>query len=136
MFNQQDGPLSYAVPGGWIFYGGPLIVPVLVRDPIQWAMPNTLLREVNSKVNNIMATIADVQAALASVETKEATIIGLLKTEAATLADTQAQLAAAIAAGSDPVALQAVVDKMTADGVALDDAIASIVPPVVAPPAP
>lgn len=76
-----------------------------------------------------MATVADVQAALAANETKEATIIGLLQTEAQTLKDTQAQLAAAIAAGGDPTALQAVVDKMTADGANMDAAIASVTPP-------
>lgn len=76
-----------------------------------------------------MATIADVQAALAANETKETTIIGLLTTEAQTLKDTQAQLAAAIAAGADPAALQAVVDKMTADGASMDAAIASISEP-------
>lgn len=76
-----------------------------------------------------MATVADVQAALASNETKQNTIIGLLQTEAQALADTKAQLAAAIAAGADPAALQAVVDKMTADGVSMDAAIASVTPP-------
>ena len=78
-----------------------------------------------------MASIADVQAALAANESKEATIIGLLQTEAASLKDTQAQLAAAIA-GTDPAALQAVVDKMAADSAAMDAAIASVGP---APPA-
>jgi hypothetical protein len=92
------------------------------------------LSTLNTKADTIMATVADVQAALAANETREATIIGLLQTEAQTLKDTQAQLAAAIAGGADAAALQAVVDKMAEDGANMDAAIASVATPP-APPA-
>lgn len=90
-----------------------------------------LLLSLNQKVETIMATVADVQAALAANESKEASIIALLQTEAQLQKDTLAQLQALQASGStDPAALQAVVDKMTADGANMDAAIASItVPP-------
>lgn len=128
MFDQHDQPHRFDVPGGWIYFGGPLCSPVLVSDPTHWALSDSLLSLINKKVSSIMATVADVEAALASNETKQDSIINLLKVEAATLADTQAQLAAAIAAGADPVALQGIVDKMTADGAAMDAAIAAITP--------
>lgn len=123
------------VPGGWIYYGGPLSIPVLVSDPARWSLTEAngavyaQLSTINHKVDVLMATVADVQAALALNESRENTIIGLLTTEAQTLKDTQAQLAAAIAAGADPAALQAVVDKMTADSANMDAAIASVTPP-------
>jgi len=84
----------------------------------------------NLKLETIMATVADVQAALASSESKEATIIGLLTTEAQLQKDTLAQLQALQASGStDPAALQTIVDKMTADNANMDAAIASVQPP-------
>jgi hypothetical protein len=133
----HDPPHCFEVPGGWIFFGGPLPGAVLVSDPAKWAPDATVISEVNRKVDKIMATVADVEAALASNETKQDTIIGLLKTEAADLKDTREQLAAAIAAGADPAALQNVVDKMTADGKRMDDAIAAVsAPPVDTTPTP
>jgi hypothetical protein len=86
------------------------------------------LETIDRKADTIMATVADVQAALAANESKETTIIGLLQAEAATLKETQAQLAAAIAGGSDATALQGVVDKLAADSAAMDAAIASVAP--------
>jgi hypothetical protein len=108
----------------------------LARPPLtrEGALILSNLSTLNAKVDTIMATVADVQAALAANETREATIIGLLQTEAQSLKDTQAQLAAAIAGGSDAAALQAVVDKMTADAASMDAAIASVATPA-APPA-
>lgn len=85
---------------------------------------------ITGKVTQLMATIADVQAALASTESKEATIIGLLQTEAQLQKDTLAQLTALQASGStNPADLQALVDKMTADDANMDAAIASVTPP-------
>lgn len=150
--HSSNSAQTIQVPGGWIYHGGPLPNPVLVSDPASWAplnetnaravlaqlaSLNTQLFTLNVKANTIMATVADVQAALAANETKEATIIGLLQTEAQTLAATQAQLTAALAnpGGADPAALQAVVDKMTADSASMDAAIASVTaPPVTTPP--
>jgi hypothetical protein len=89
-----------------------------------------LLQTLVTQGKLIMATVADVQAALASSETKEATIIGLLTTEAQLQKDTLAQLQALQASGStDPAALQTIVDKMTADNANMDAAIASVQPP-------
>jgi multidrug resistance efflux pump len=89
-----------------------------------------LLATINAKLEKLMATVADVQAALASSESKEATIIGLLTTEAQLQKDTLAQLQALQASGStDPAALQTIVDKMTADNANMDAAIASVQPP-------
>jgi hypothetical protein len=90
-----------------------------------WAVVNGL----STKVDKVMATIADVQAALSANETREATIIQLLGQEKQQLADTKALLEAAIASGADPAALQTIVDKMTTDGTNMDAAIASINPP-------
>jgi hypothetical protein len=87
-----------------------------------------------TKLETLMANVADVQAALAANETKEATIIALLTAESSNLKDIQAQLAAAIAAGSDSDALQAIVDKLNADATAMDNAIASVTPPAPAAP--
>jgi multidrug resistance efflux pump len=124
------------VPGGWIYHGHPLPNPVLVSDPAFWTLNESTARTLsaqlatlNTKVTSIMASIADVQAALAANESKEATIIGLLQTEAQLQKDTLAQLTALQSAGTvDPVALDGIVAKMTADSASMDAAIASITP--------
>jgi hypothetical protein len=88
------------------------------------------LETLTSKQETSMATVADVAAALASTESKEATIIGLLQTEQALQVETLAQLKALQASGAtDPAALDAIVAKLTADGTAMDAAIASVTPP-------
>jgi hypothetical protein len=91
-----------------------------------------ILATINRKVDQIMLTEADIQAALATETTREGTIISLLTTAAANQKDLQAQLAAAIAA-TDPAAqqaaLQATLDTVNANVANMDAAIASVTPP-------
>jgi endonuclease III len=75
----------------------------------------------------IMATLADIQTALATDEAAETKIIGLLNTQAQNIKDLSTQLAAAIASG-DPAAMQAVVDQMNADAATMTAAAASVTP--------
>lgn len=83
-----------------------------------------LLLSLNHKVDLIMVTLADIQAA----ETEEAAAID---DELAVLAKAQSDLAAAQAAG-DPAAIQAIVDQIHASTAKLKAAL----PPVtIAPPA-
>jgi hypothetical protein len=91
-----------------------------------------LLQTLDKKVNSIMLTQADVQAALATETTREGTIISLLTTAAANQKDLQAQLTAALAA-TDPAAqqaaLQATLDTVNTNVANMDAAIASVQPP-------
>jgi hypothetical protein len=93
---------------------------------------STFFSNLNNKVNHIMLTQADVQAALATETTREGTIISLLTTAAANQKDLQAQLTAALAA-TDPAAqqaaLQATLDTMNTNVANMDAAIASVQPP-------
>jgi chromosome segregation ATPase len=68
-----------------------------------------------TKVDEIMATIEQLQTAISASETEQGRIIALLHTQADSLAALSQQLADAIAGGNDPAALQAVVDKINAD---------------------
>jgi len=88
------------------------------------------LTTLNQRMDTIMASVADVQAALASTESKEETIIGLLQTEQELQRETLAQLKALQASGAtDPAALDAIVTKLNADAATMDAAIASVTPP-------
>ena len=73
----------------------------------------------------IMATLADVQAAVAAETTVEAGVITLLQT-------LSTDLTAAIAA-NDPVAIQAVVDSINANSTSLSAAVAANTPAAAAP---
>jgi seryl-tRNA synthetase len=80
-----------------------------------------LHHEYQTQGKAIMASIADIKAqsdALLAKVTAETDEVTAIKTFVdglkAQLTDVQAQLAAAIAAGADPVALQAVADQLTA----------------------
>lgn len=84
------------------------------------------LRQLIQKVNAIMATLADVQAAVANLNTVEASVVAMLQT----LSDA---LKAAIAS-NDPAALQAVVDSINADSTAMAAAVAANTPAATTPP--
>lgn len=84
------------------------------------------LRQLIQKVNAIMATLADVQAAVANLNTVEASVVAMLQT----LSDA---LKAAIAS-NDPAALQAVVDSINADSTAMAAAVAANTPAAPTPP--
>lgn len=73
-----------------------------------------------------MATLADVQAAVANLNTVEASVVAMLQT----LSDA---LKAAIAS-NDPAALQAVVDSINADSTAMAAAVAANTPAAPTPP--
>ena len=75
-----------------------------------------------------MATLKDIQdkvaqltADVAAESTLDQSIITLIQGDAAIIADLRKQLADAIAAGADPVALQAVVDSMAAAHTTMTD---------------
>lgn len=77
----------------------------------------SLLQEINYKVNQLMATIQDVQTAVAAQSTVEDSVITLLN-------GINQQLQAAIAA-NDPAALDAVVASITANTTKLSNAVAA-----------
>lgn len=82
------------------------------------------LSKIYTQGNTIMATLQDIQAA-ENAEANAATLaIVLIEAQKATIADLQAQLAAAQAAALDPVAAQAVVDQANATAAALTTATA------------
>ena len=71
------------------------------------------LNQLLAQGTQIMATLADVQAALANEDTKVDGMIAAFK-------DAVAKLQAALANGADPAALQALVDDMNAKSAAMD----------------
>jgi len=73
-----------------------------------------------SNQGRIMATLADLQAAVAAEKTVEDSVVKLLET-------LSADLKAAIAA-NDPAALQAVVDQINSNAASLADAVTANTP--------
>lgn len=73
-----------------------------------------------AKESKLMATIADIQAAVTAEQTVEASVITLLQT-------LSADLKAALAA-NDPAALQAVVDSINTNAAALAAAVTANTP--------
>jgi hypothetical protein len=73
-----------------------------------------------TKENKLMATVADIQAAVAAEKTVEDSAVTLLQQLTTLLKD-------AVAA-NDPVALQAVVDSLTANSAALASAVTANTP--------
>ncbi len=75
----------------------------------------------------IMATLADIQAAVAAEKTEEDKIVAFLGTLSAEMKDLADKLTAALAA-NDPAAAQAVVDQLTANTAVLDQALTAFTP--------
>lgn len=75
-----------------------------------------------------MATVADVQSALANLTSKEDVALQLLQAEKASIDALTAQLAAAQAASSDPAALDAVVATVNQLAANVDAAVAAVTP--------
>jgi hypothetical protein len=80
-----------------------------------------LLRTAVVQERTLMASVADVKAqadkalaAIADESTKDDSIIALVQANTALITSLKQQLADAIAAGSDPAALQAILDQLTA----------------------
>jgi hypothetical protein len=73
-----------------------------------------------ASVQNVKDQVTALQASVAHESDVNASILLLVKGFPPILADLQAQLAAAIANGADPVELQAVVDQMAAAGATID----------------
>ena len=86
------------------------------------------LNQLLAQGTQIMATLADVQAALANEDTKVDGLIAAFK-------DAVAKLQAALANGADPVALQALVDDMNAKSAAMDAVNPPAAPADATPPA-
>lgn len=88
------------------------------RNP-QW-LQLYFLHELNIKVNQLMATIQDVQAAVAAESTVDDSIIALLNGIIQQLKDAQAS--------NDPAALDAVVASIQANTKKLSDAVSANTP--------
>ena len=119
----------FDVPGGWIYFGGPLPSPVYVADPSAWAkQPN------DPRLDQIVAGIASIQQEITRMSETQDTIaneVATMKTNMANLhsgvTDIQARLAAAIAAGTgntDP----AVLADLTAINADLVGVVAALAP--------
>lgn len=94
-----------------------------------------LVHTVLAKEDSIMATLADIQAALAAETTEEGKLIALATQMNDELKLVSTQLAAALAS-NDPVAMQAVVDQLNANTAAVDAELASLAPAPAPEPAP
>jgi hypothetical protein len=93
------------------------------RDPSKnWDNYNILylLHEINIKVNILMATIQDIQAAVAAESTVDDSIVTLLNNIVAELKAAQAS--------NDPLALDAVVASIQANTKKLSDAVTANTP--------
>lgn len=82
---------------------------------------NPLLKLILTKLETVMASIADVVAKVAALKTVEDSVVALL-------ADLKTRLDAAIAAGADPVALQALSDDLGNQAQRLADAVVANTP--------
>jgi hypothetical protein len=87
-----------------------------------------LLKPVLDRLEHIMATLADIGAAVAAEQTVEQGVIVLLQ-------NLSADLKAAIAS-NDPVAMQAIVTTIDANSAALAAAVTANTPAAPTPPAP
>ena len=103
----------------------------------------------NDQTGHIVRALARIEAALATLTKGQATmaldltaitaainaedvsidnLVSALTQQSASLADIKAQLAAALAAGLDPAAVQAIIDNVTAEQAKVDAAVASAQP--------
>lgn len=80
---------------------------------------------INQKLGSIMATVADLQAILASNEASEGKLITLLNSLSTSNAALTKQLSDAVAAGGDSAAIQAVIAQMQTDQQVMDAAISA-----------
>lgn len=96
---------------------------------------SALINTVLAKEDAIMATLADIQAALAAETNEEGKLIALATSMNDELKLVSTQLAAALAA-NDPVAMQSVVDQLNANTAAVDAELASLAPAPAPDPAP
>jgi hypothetical protein len=117
------------VPGGWIYYGGPLASPVLVSDPAQWAQTNDSiagkldrvldsLSIIHQELHTIMASLSDI---LTDV-TDEGTAIAGISTLVAGL---RQQIADALSGTTLPPAVQTQIDAIFTQAEANKAAIAT-----------
>lgn len=90
-----------------------------IRDGIR------CVSSLNRKDDLIMATLADIQTAMAAEDEQEAKVLALLQT-------TAAALQTAIS-NSDPVAIQAIADHLNANAATMAAAIAAAAPPAPVP---
>lgn len=93
---------------------------IIARLDMISAKLDGLSQKLAAEEKRLMATLADVQAAVTAEKTVEGSVITLLQQ----LSD---QLKAALAA-NDPAAVQAVVDQITANTKAMADAVAANTP--------
>lgn len=90
-----------------------------------------LLHTINQGVINTMATLADIKTELDALQVEEQKLEAFAVATQTSLADVQAQLAAAIANAADPAALQAISDEIAAMQAGVEAAlpVAPVVPP-------
>lgn len=134
--NSRHRASRFEVPGGWIYYGGPLASPVLVSDPAQWARSadNRAVLEAIANVSQEIRTMSQtlqqsIQADSAAIAADLQGVAGALTTLATNIAALQAQLQpGATVTAADVAALDTV--KTNAD------ALAATAASMVAPPPP
>jgi hypothetical protein len=125
--NNRHRPERIDVPGGWIYFGGPLNSPVLVSDPAQWA-PHANTLNINTPDPQLVQVLAALQQLTDRINTMSGSIdTAITNLTAQVAADTSAtsaattmingfaaQLAAAVAAaqnaGATPAQLQSFTD--------------------------
>lgn len=90
-----------------------------------WSSPWKLGRKLDENQEILMATLADIQAAIAAEKEEEDKIIALLQQMSTDNKQMAIDLAAAIAA-NDPAAIQGIVDSLNANTTAMDQAIAGV----------
>jgi hypothetical protein len=128
-----SGAPCIEVPGGWIYFGGPLNSPVLVSDPAQWARTDD---SIAGRLDRILESLSNLHLELhrmsqtLSQQLDAATTA--IETDVAAVATEVSQLLASMTPGSQVT--QAQVDRLTA----IDTAMKAIPPatPVVIPPTP
>jgi hypothetical protein len=130
-------PERIEVPGGWIYYVGPLSHPVLVSDPARWTLNETDARAILAAICNLRQELRTMSTTISGeidAATKE------LQADLATLTigvtQLETELAAALA-GVTPgsTVTQAQVDALTAVHTSFA-ALAASIPPAAPTPAP
>jgi len=123
----------FDVPGGWIYYGGPLPSPVYVADPSQWAHAPATTSPPDPRLDQVLSLLQqlrqDIQTMSGTLSDKLDAATAAVETDVATVSAEVSQLLASMTPGSQIT--QAQIDRITA----IDTAMKAIPPatPVVIP---
>lgn len=89
-------------------------------------LTHAIRSEIMPSIKDIQDKVAAVQASVAAEQTVDQSVVTLLQGLSATVASLKQQLADAIAAGSDPAAIQAVLDNLNAAQSSIDQNTADL----------